>query len=709
VEDLTALVEPRLGTKQTRWIAFSAACRPFGMVNPAPDTRLGGDWGCGYRLDSNVVEGISHLHEWQIGALLVMPVSGPLASLEGTSSWLSTFDRATEIAKPGYHAFHLDRGEIDVELTATSRVALHRYRFHRESERQIVVDLATQLGPCEMGVASIERRDARTLVGHVVNLPTIRRPMPLTVYFAIRVDADFTLEHASGRSDRLEATGIRGAMRFADGLRSIEMRVGISYTSVDAAIDNLHREASTKSFDAIREEARREWNEMLSRVQVSGGDESARPRFYTDLFFALLGRRTMNDACGTYVDNTGTSPRVRQIPIDPATGVPAYRHFNSDAFWGAQWSLVPLWSIAYPELVREFCLCFLDMRRNGGLIPRGPSGGRDTFVMTSAQTTPLFVHAIHAGLLPRDIVDEVYAALVDNHSPGGLMSKAGYEHHTSIGGGIDDYIRLGYIPEDLPRAGFHVNGAAQTLEHAFNDGALAHLAASLGRHDDAARFRARSKHYRNLFDPSIGFMRPRNRDGSWIDPYNPWDKRGWTEANGWNYSFYAAHDPQGLIDCYGGAERFVAALERCFVEAERTGFVAPHDKHELSALDFGNEPPLATPFLFAAAGRRDLTELWLGKVLRACKSGNAPTDGYGGDEDQGIMGAWNVLARLGVFALDGACDRDATFQLHRPAFSEVTIYPLGTSGPTGLRIRSFRHANAESADALAISRVGLMP
>src|SRR5262249_5109658 len=159
--------------------------------------------------------------------------------------------------------------------------------------------------------------------------------------------------------------------------------------------------------------------------------------------------------------------------------------------------------------------------------------------------------------------------------PGGLMSKCGYEHNTCRGGGIEDYIALGYIPEDLPTVGLHNNGAAQTLEHAYNDWALAQLAQSLGKADDAALFNQRSRNYRNLFDPPTGFRRPRKRGGAWLEPYDPYSQTGWTEANGWAYTFYVPHDLAGLAKSFGSAEAFCDRLEEGFKLSEPHRFAKP--------------------------------------------------------------------------------------------------------------------------------------
>ena len=665
VPDYAALVEPRLGNTIGRWISFASACRPLGLVALSPDTRVNGDWGCGYNLADTHIVGFSHIHDWQSGGILVMPVTGGVRAIVGPEGFKSPFSRKTEICKPGYHRVHLDRYGITAELTATVRAGAHRYTFPASQDAALLIDLASQCGPCEMPSASLVQLDARTLEGRVVNAPTIRKPKPHTVYFVLTLDTDATLEP-------FDPARVQARLSLGRPVAPVTIKVGVSYTSIAAARANLAAEMGEKSFDALRAEAHADWNAHLARIAVEGGDPTRRARFYTDLYFSLLGRRTVSDVAGTYFDHTGPSPRVRQIPLTPE-GLPRYRHFSSDAFWGAQWSLVPLWALVYPELVDEFCHSFMDMYRNGGLIPRGPAGGNDTFVMTSAQSTPLFACALNNGLHRPEDAEEVYQALRKNHFPGGLMSKAGYEHATCKGGGIEDYIALGYIPEDLPPAGYHVNGAAQTIEHAYNDWALAQIAATQGRVADAELFTQRSHNHRNLYDPSVGFCRPRERDGSWTLPFAPSQKKGWTEANAWTFTYHSSHDVPGLIACFGSRDAFVARLEEAFVLSEQQKFFAPRDHHNLIPLDFGNEPALATAHLFQLAGRPDRTQFWLRRVIDTIKAGNSPEDTWGGDEDQGIMGAWNVLVSIGLFSATGACESPARYQLTAPLFDRVTI------------------------------------
>lgn len=690
---LSGLVEPRLGTSQTRWIHFSSACRPQGMVSLSPDTRIDGDWGGGYAWADDHIVGFSHIHDWQVAGVLVMPATRLVDPSGGIEPFAARFSHHDETCMPGDHRVRLrpeGNATIGVELTATMRVGLHRYTFDPADDAWVLIDLASTLGPSEMAGAELRRVSATGFEGSVVNQPTYRRPKPVTVYFAIAFDDPHGTvglgafrEGLFQASDMLAGDPLRAFFDLGKTSCPVTMRVAISYTSAAAARDHLEREVQGKSFEQVRAEARADWDEQLGRINVEGGDPTRRARFYTDLFFALAGRRTCSDARGTYLDQTGETPVVRQIPLDSQTGQPRYRHFNSDAFWGCQWSLNLLWSLAYPELVDEFCRCFVDMGRNGGLIPRGPSGGNYTFVMTSAGSTPLLVTAILQGLYRPEDPHAVYRLLQKNHAPGGLMSKCGYEHDSCTGGGLEDYLSLGFIPEDLadPPHGFHHNGAAQTMEHCFNDWCLAQLARFLGHHQDADRYDARSRNWRHLYDSAVGLARPRNRDGTWLEPYSPDAGLGWTEAGGWNYTYYPAHDVAGMIEVMGGAEPFAAKLDQVFASCDAQGFYTTHGEHETMPLDFGNEPALATPFLFAAAGDRKRTDHWARRVMDVLKSGNAPTDGFGGDEDQGIMGAWGCLTAMGLSAIDAACGEPPRLVRHAPLFDRVTIQ-RGDTGQT---------------------------
>jgi predicted alpha-1,2-mannosidase len=369
---------------------------------------------------------------------------------------------------------------------------------------------------------------------------------------------------------------------------------------------------------------------------------------------------------------------VRQIPAlrDAAggkDGAPRYVHHNSDAFWGAQWTLNVLWPLAYPQKTHDFCNTLIDVYKNGGLIPRGPTGGNYSFVMIAPTSTPVLVSAYQKGIRSFD-VEAAYEGMAKNHAPGGLMSKAGYEHFTAVGGGVEYYIQRGYVPLGIQAHAFHCDGAAQTLEYAYNDWCLAEMARALGREADARRFGQRATNYRNLYDAESGFMRPRNMDGSWLEDFDPMSPEGWCEANGWQYLWHVPHDPAGLIELMGGRETFVRRLDEMMERAAELDFIAPHGKHHGNYLDYGNQPSTYIAHMFNYAGAPWLTQKWVRRVMDQCKSDITPYGGYGGDEDQGQMGALNALMAMGLFSVNGGCSVEPFYEITSPVFERIVVH-----------------------------------
>jgi len=372
-------VNPLIDTANRRFFFFSSACRPFGMVNLSPDTVATGAWEAGYRYTSDTICWFSHLHAWQLAAIPVLPTTGPLKGPQGVDQYKSKFSHDNETVRPGYHQVFLDDYGINVELTATTRVGFHRYTFPANDSSHILFDLGTDIGPTEMADCTVTKVSDTELEGYVENAGTRRRPKPARIYFVIALDkpvADFggwkdgALLEAT---DTISGKGSGAYVRFATAENEVvQMKVALSYCSLAGARRNLEAELSHWDFDRARQEADQTWNDWLGRIEVEGGTEARTVKFYTDLYHAILGRRRSSDVDGSYIDNTGPERVIRQIPLDDA-GNPTYEHHNSDAFWGAQWTLNVLWSLAYPDIVHNFCNAFLDLYRHGGLIPRGPS------------------------------------------------------------------------------------------------------------------------------------------------------------------------------------------------------------------------------------------------------------------------------------------------------------------------------------------------
>ncbi len=669
------LVYPQLDTENSRWFFFSSASRPFGMVNLSPDTEVDGAWGSGYRYKVDTIQGFSHIHAWQLSGLSVIPV-GLTENNKQTiyKDYKSKFSHETEEIAPGYHYVTLQRYGIEAQLTSTKRVGFHKYSFTGTSGPAILFNLNGTLGPSDISDGILSQVDGKNLSGELTIAPTHRRPKPVKLFFSVALNK----EVKSIEQD--EATG-NYLIALDDDTQEVLMKVAISYTSVENAKENLATELSHWDFDTVVSDSKKEWNDMLSRIEVTGGTEKAQKRFYTDLWHALQGRRIISDVNGAYPDNTGDSFRVGQIPLDEK-GKPKFNHYNSDSFWGAQWTINSLWGLVYPEIMEEFVQSLLQYQKDGGLVPRGPSGGNYTYVMTGASSTPFIVSAIQKGIVT-DNLEEIYQAVKKNHMPGGIMEKAGYEHNTSLGGGLKYYIRDGYVPHPIPEGKFggHQDGASLTMEYAYQDWTLAQLAKKLGHTEDYNYFMKRSLNYQNVFDTSVGWMRPKNADGQWYENFDPYEhEHGFNESNGAQSTWFVPHDLKGLAKLMGGNEKAVDKLNDQFETAEKLGFTSGnshaqelHPEYRRIPINYGNQPSIQTAFVFSQLERPDLTQLWSRKVVDKAFSGLSPATGYNGDEDQGLMGSLAVLMKIGLFQMNGGTEENPQYEFGSPIFDKISI------------------------------------
>ncbi len=667
-----------------RWLFFASACRPFGMVNLSPDMEMKGTWSTGYLYPKEKIRAFSHVHAWQLGGIPVLPTTGPLKGPQGSDVYGSRYLHETEIAEPGYHRVTLEDYGIRAELTSTDRVGFHRYTFPQSDQAHVLFDLGAQCGPAPTSDLLIRKVSDTELAGYATNGPLRRRPKPCTIYFVARFDKPFQ-EFGGWKDGRLLAgedqvsgPGSGAFVRYATGENEvIQLKVAISYVSIEQARLNLETELPHWDFDRVRQESRRVWNRWLGKIEVAGGTGAQRTRFYTDLWHVLLGRRTSSDVDGKYRDLTGPKPVIRQIPLGP-DGKPEYAHFNGDAFWNTFWNINVIWALAYPDVTRQWINFLVDMYKDGGLIPRGPSGHNYTFVMIAAHSTPFIVGAYMKGI--RDFDTELaYAGMRKNAFPGGAMGHGHYEHESAVGGGIEDYLRYGYIPMDNRPKGWIVEPASGTLEYAYDDWCLAQMAKALGKTSDYGLFMKRAANYRNLFDPETGFMRPRNADGSWLEPFDPLEKkRGtgqpWCEGTAWQYTWFVPHDVAGLIELMGGREKFNRKLNEAFERAAPKDFLSPY-------VNYGNQPSIEMAHLFNYSGAPWLTQKWVRRVKSQAFGGVTPQEGYRGDEDQGQAGGVGVLMAMGLFEVRGGAALDPVYELTSPIFDKITIHLDGRYYP----------------------------
>lgn len=682
-------VNPIVDCANSRWFFFNSASRPFGMVNLSPDNAVNADWGAGYRYHSDSIKCFSHIHGWQLSGVPVMPTTGVFKGHLGAGQYGSRFSHQKEVFKAGYHKVVLDAYNITAELTSTTRVGFHKYTFPASAQSHILFDFATFLGPSDTQKGFVKKVSNREIEGYAIMAPTIRRPKTLTVFFVATFDKPFD-SFAGWRQGKPEAAGqqiegekVGAYVSFKTKAGEVrKMKVAISYVSEEQARLNLNTELPHWDFEKVVQESRTDWNNWLSRIEVDGGSDTVRSRFYTDLWHALQGRRIISDANGKYSDMTGPERRIRQIPLD-AAGKPKFNHHNFDAMWGAQWSLNTLWHLVYPEVTESFINSMLLMYDDGGLIPRGPAGGNYTFVMTGASSTPFIVSAYLKGIRGFDL-EKAYAGMRKNHFPGGLMSKAGYEHNTFKGGGIEFYMDRGYIPHPMSekRYGFHQDGSTQTLEYAYQDYTLAQMAQKLGKTEDYALFIKRSQNYKNIYNPEIGWMWNRTLDGKWAEPVDilRYDN-GWEEGNAAQYTWFVPHDVPGLIGLMGGKEAFTQKLNTSFEKAQTHDFVSgkSHDKETLEQyrrvfINYGNQPCMQTPWLFNYSGAPWLTQFWTRQLIDKVYSGISPDSGYSGDEDQGLMGSLAVLLKTGIFSTNGGTSPEPFYEIASPIFNKVTFH-----------------------------------
>jgi predicted alpha-1,2-mannosidase len=683
------LVEPMVDAANSRFFYFSSASRPFGMVNLSPDMNLNGTWNTGYRYNEDTIRCFSHIHCWEMSGIPVLPTTGAFKGQLGPTKYGSSYAHNTEIAKPGYHKIILKDYGITAELTSTTRVGFHRYTFPQSSSSDILFDFTTVLGSSGTKSASIHKVNAHSIAGEVTMEATIRRPKPITIYFVADLDKDFATFGGWKNGEVIpDANDISGAhtgvfLHFATQQNEIrQMKVAISYVSIAEARNNMQTELPHWDFDRIVKESAQDWNNWLGRIDIEGGTLTEQRRFYTDLWHALQGRRIVSDVSGTYIDNTGNAPRPRQIPLN-SNNKPKFNTYNSDSFWGAQWSLNTLWHLVYPEVTEAFINSLLLMYDDGGMIPRGPSGGNYTYVMTGAATTPFIVSAYLKGIRGFDVA-KAYEGMRKDHFPGGMMSKAGYEHNTFKGGGIEEYMEMGYVPYPLTekKYGFHQDGAAQTLEYAYQDYALAQMAKVLGKKEDYQLFSKRALNYKNLYNAEVGWMWVKDRAGKWAQPVDVLDyEHGWVEGNAAQYTWFVPHDVKGLINLMGGNEQFTQKLNSAFESAKKHGFVSGKSENPTDQkmqrrvyINYGNQPCMETPFLFNYAGKPWLTQYWTRQLIDSVYSGISPQKGYSGDEDQGLMGSLAVLLKSGLFSTNGGTSSTPFYEIASPAFNKITIH-----------------------------------
>jgi len=686
-------VDPLIDTHLSRWFYFNSASRPFGMVNLSPDTQTKGSWKSGYLYGDQQIRSFSHIHAWQISGIPVLPITGEMTGHQGMDVYQSGFSHDDEVVQPGYHKVFLKKYGITVELTSTVRTGFHRYTYPATRDAYILFDVGAYLGHGPVVSAEVKKVNRTEIEGMSLLESTNRRKKNTPVYFVAQFSQPMTAFGGWGNGELKEASDLikgkdAGAfVRFETSeAKPILMKVGISYTSVEGARKNLQAELPHWDFDQVVQESSKDWNAHLSRIQVEGGSEAQKTKFYTDLWRSLLGRRIASDADGSYCDMTGETRVVRQVPAGK-DGLPAFAMHNSDAWWGSHWSLNILWPLLCPERYSDFCNTSVEMYKNGGLIPRGPSGGNYTFVMIGDSAAPFITSAYAKGIRDFDC-EAALEGLVKNTGKDGGRYYGGYAK-TPTPSAYEEYEKKGYISWGNALSGSHGKAVTSlTLYNAYHDWCIAQMAKGIGKEKLYQRFIQGATNYRHVIWPEKQSAWVRMPDGGWMENFMPREKKfeqnGFCETSASVTTFYVPHDPMGLAEMLGGAEAAAKKLNEQFEAAVADQFHLKGRTHGNAWIDYANQDGTGAAHYFNRIGYPWLSQKWVRAVQEAAFSGTDPYSGYNGDEDQGQMGAVSALMAMGLFQFDGGSGLNPVYDITAPIFEQITIHlsPEYYSGKT---------------------------
>ena len=593
----TQYVNPFVGT-DAHGHTFPGACAPFGMIQLSPDTRSNDyDWDrcSGYHYSDSLIYGFSHTHLSGTGCadwcdILVTPGNGP-----------SRFSHAREKAEPGYYEVWLEDAGAQVRLAAGRRAAMHEYTFAKGHKAQFTLDLrhrdhldsaALHYGPGWVSGCRVSSSWAHNQ----------------HVYFYIEFSPDAACELSDG--------GKKASFTFDRS--KVTLRIAISSVSEEGARQNLLSEYPA-SLDALRKGTRKEWNGYLGLLKCPYKDEEHVRRFYTALYHTGIHPTLYSDADGRY---RGMDGRIHRTD-----GWDRYTVFSLwDTFRGEH----PLLFEIQPQRSMDFIKSMISIYEENGKLPVWELSAWETNCMIGYNSAPVIADAVARGLTDFD-VEKAFEALV--------ASSQRPEF------GMDSFRRNGLVLADDEH-----ESVSKTLEYAYDDWCVAQVAAYLGKTDEYERYMRSSQYWRNVLDPSTGFMRAR-LNGRWFSPFDPREvNNNYTEANSWQYSFFVPQDVPGLVEALGGKAAFEARLDGLFDAPEgNTGRTQVDITGCIGQYAHGNEPSHHIPYLYAAIGRPEKTEATVRRIMETLYS-SAP-DGLCGNDDCGQMSAWYVLSALGRYPL----------------------------------------------------------
>lgn len=691
---LVDYVDPNIGTAHCRWFFYTPAAIPFGMAKLAPstDAHLGnpGGWqAVGYDFRHTSIEGFANFHEFQVGGVVFAPTVGELQTVPGElenpdGGYRSRFDKKDEVAAPGYYSVLLKDYGVKAELTAMKRVGFHRYTYPKTEQANLIFDIGNKQGESgEVKDAEVQYFEDGRVEGYVITSPVYvniyQKGADVRMYFSAVLNkkpvqvGTFVKDVVNPGKHQEKGPGAGLYMTFStEEQEAVEVKVGLSYTSIENARFNRETEAADVTFDQAKKNATDVWNESLSRIYVEGGKETDKVRFYTGLFHALLGRGLASDANGYYPKNNGT---VGRIALDEE-GNPVHQHYNTDAIWGGFWNLTQLWSLAYPEYYSDWIKSQLLVYQDTGWLGDGIACSKYVSGVGTNFTSLAIAAAYNCGIRDFDVKQGYEAALKNEVEWRGRLEGAGKMD-------VRQFVERGYSPYEkrfdmVTREEGSGFGASHTMEYSFSSFAVSQFAKHLGKEDDYKLLSNLSNGWKNLYDPETRLIRPKDTKGNFLEDFNPlapW--KGFQEGNAVQYTFYVPHQIDELVDLVG-QETFNNRLDSIFLLSQKNIFGGGKEVDAFAGLktvyNHGNQPNLHISWLFNFSGKPYLSQKWVRAILDEFYGLEGIHGyGYGQDEDQGQLGAWYVMSALGLFDVKGLTEIDPKFQIGAPLFDKVTV------------------------------------
>jgi len=639
-------VDPFIGTGG-HGHTYPGACLPFGMVQVSPDTRLEGWDGCsGYHYSDSVIYGFSHTHLSGTGCsdygdLLLMPTTGAVCAFNGypnnvSEGYASVFSHNDETASPGYYSVSLKKYNINVEITASYRSAIHRYSFPENIQKNIIIDLThrdevigSELSFTGNNSVSGFRRSRAWAQDQIL-------------YFYIEFSESY-IQSGIFENDSLinqMNSSSKGISAFAtfnpESTDPVIVRVGISQTSVEAAKKNLNEEIPDFRFDNYVSSAKEEWNKRLGKIEAEG-DSVSLVNFYTALYHSYLAPNIASDIDGSY---RGADKLIHKCN---------HNYYTVFSLWDTYRTLHPLMTILETEETNNFIRTFLLMYEQGGLLPVWELASNETFCMIGYHAVPVIFDAYMKGIRDynKDLAFEA-------------MKNSAMKDHF----GLESLKRNGYLTADDEG-----ESVSKTLEYAYDDWCIAMMAKETGNNEEYSAFIKRSQAWKHIFDDQSGFMRAR-MNGGWFSPFNPSEVNfNYTEANAWQYSFYVPHDIAGLISFMGGNQAFEAKLDSLFsADSKTTGRDQPDITGLIGQYAHGNEPSHHMAYLYNYIAKPHKTQEIVSRIMKEMYS--PKPDGICGNEDCGQMSAWYVMSAMGFYPVTPGSNQ---YIIGRPILNKAVI------------------------------------